>query len=134
MPNPTNLVMLHGTLSSDPRSRTLPSGDELIAYEVTTDIGDERLSVPVVWFSPRRTPALAAGHDVVALGAVRRRFYRAGGASASRTEVVAEVVARSGTRSADRAVDAVRSVLASTTEIAAGRAGAEGSPQQRPAR
>ena len=35
---------------------------------------------------------MAAGADLVVLGSVRRRFFRAGGATQSRTEVVAEKV------------------------------------------
>ena len=37
---------------------------------------------------------LDAGDEVVVVGRVRRRFFRAGGATASRVEVEAEVVAR----------------------------------------
>ena len=51
-------------------------------------------------------PTSAADHDVnermVVVGRVRRRFYRAGGSTQSRTEVVAEAVvnARHGKRAA----------------------------------
>jgi len=39
---------------------------------------------------------VAAGDEVVVTGRVRRRFYRAGGATQSRTEVVAHAVVRAG--------------------------------------
>lgn len=86
-----NVVVLRGTLSSDPRCRTLPSGDELWSYEVTTrDPAGRAESVPVVLGAARPPSGVSAGDEVVVLGHVRRRFYRAGGTTASRTEVVAE--------------------------------------------
>jgi len=89
-----NLVLLRGRLSSEPRSRVLPSGSSLVSYEVTTDISaGGRSSVPVVWFDPpRTTPELVAGDDVVVAGEVQRRFFRTGGVVQSRTQVVASRV------------------------------------------
>lgn len=84
-----NVVLLQGVLSSEPRERTLASGSTLIAWEVTTPDGDQKRSVPVVWFDPTRTVRMVgAGDEVVVLGSVRRRFFRAGGATTSRTEVI----------------------------------------------
>ena len=103
-----NVAVVLGTLSSDPRSRDLPSGSELVTYEVTTTESDGRCTVPVVWFDPSRPPSVAAGDDVVVVGRVRRRFFRAGAATVSRTEVEARVVARRGSRRGERAMaDAV---------------------------
>ena len=130
----TNLVVLRGTLSSDPRHRALPSGDELLSYEITTETADGRLSVPVAWFSPKRPPAVRAGDEVVAVGLVRRRFFRAGGATISRTEVVADVVARADTRTADRALEGLRSALADDTTNPAAGSPSGGSPQSPRAR
>jgi len=91
-----NITVLWGTLSSEPVARELPSGDSLISYEVTTPAADggRADTVPVVWFDPpSRPPALEAGDEVVVTGRVRRRFFRsAGGATVSRTEVVADAV------------------------------------------
>lgn len=90
-----NLAILRGTLSSDPVERVLPSGSRLLTYEVTTPdpAGGPAASAPVAWVDPpARVPRLAAGDEVVVLGRVRRRFFRAGGATASRTEVVAQAV------------------------------------------
>jgi single-strand DNA-binding protein len=98
-----NLAILRGTLSSDPVERVLPSGSRLLTYEVTVPASGDAAaeSVPVAWLDPpARVPALAAGDEVVVVGRVRRRFFRAGGATASRTEVVAEAVVP--TRSAAR--------------------------------
>ncbi|MDZ7677268.1 MAG: hypothetical protein U5K29_01810 [Acidimicrobiales bacterium] len=86
-----NLVVLHGHLSSEPRSRTLPSGDEVWTYEVTTRTGSGPAeSVAVVPGRARPPRALSAGDEVLVVGRVRRRFFRAGGGTASRTEVVAD--------------------------------------------
>ena len=80
-----------------PGARELPSGDSLVAYDVTVrpeaSAGEAATaeSVPVAWFDPpAAATAMAAGDDVVVVGRVRRRFFRAGGATASRTEVVAD--------------------------------------------
>jgi single-strand DNA-binding protein len=95
-----NVVILQGTLSCPPTARDLPSGDHLVAYEVTTRPDDgPALSVPVSWFDPPRSACdLAEGTEVVVTGRVRRRFFRAGGATASRTEVVATAVVPVGRR------------------------------------
>jgi single-strand DNA-binding protein len=89
-----NVVVLIGRLARPAESRELPSGDRLVAYEVTVDRPGERAeTVPVVWMD---APVSAVDHDVdermVVVGRVRRRFFRAGGSTQSRTEVVAEAV------------------------------------------
>ena len=90
----TNVVVLIGRLARPAETRELPSGDRMVAYEVTVDRPGERAeTVPVVWMA---APARAAAHDVdvrlLVVGRVRRRFFRAGGGTQSRTEVVAEAV------------------------------------------
>jgi single-strand DNA-binding protein len=90
----TNVVVLIGRLARPPEARELPSGDRLVAYEVTVDRPGERAeTVPVVWLG---APASGLDYDVdermVIVGRVRRRFFRAGGSTQSRTEVVAEAV------------------------------------------
>lgn len=107
-----NLAVVIGTLSSDPRPRRLPSGSDLVTYEVTTTgSSGERCTVPVVWFDPSRPPAVARGDAVTVVGRVRRRFFQAGGATASRTEIEARVVAREGSKRAERALTEVRRVV-----------------------
>lgn len=100
-PPGTNVVVLRGVLSRDPQRRELPSGDQLAALEVTVrreaiEAGADRQkaeSVPVAWFDPPAALArMAAGDEVVVVGRVRRRFFRAGAATLSRTEVVADRV------------------------------------------
>lgn len=104
-----NIVILRGTLSSDPTLRTLSSGSLLLSCDVTTREPDgPARSVPVAWFDPPATPGLAEGVEVVVTGEVRRRFFRAGGVTASRTEVVAtSVVPARQARRAERAMAAV---------------------------
>lgn len=84
-----NLVVLNGALAADPRRRELPSGTEIAEFDLTTRGSSGTVSVPISWPSP---PALAellhAGDEVMVVGTVRRRFFRAGGTTASRTEVV----------------------------------------------
>ncbi len=101
-----NIVILEGSLSSTPRSRTLPSGDELIQYEVTTDAAGDgpRQSVPVSWLRPSRAPRVDFGDQVVVVGTVQRRFFRTGGGTQSRTEVAAALVTKPGSTKARRAV------------------------------
>jgi single-strand DNA-binding protein len=82
-----NIVVLCGRVSSEPRSRELPSGSTLVQVEVTTRTEAATATVPVVWFDP--SAEVVAGTDVVVVGQVRRRFFRAGGVTQSRTEVVA---------------------------------------------
>lgn len=94
-----NLVLLRGRLCRPPDSRLLPSGDTVVNYEVriSRPEGQRAETVPVSWLGAPATAAdLEADEEVVVVGRVRRRFFRAGGVTASRTEVVAErlVVAR----------------------------------------
>jgi single-strand DNA-binding protein len=89
-----NVVVLQGALSRTPELRILPSGDRMVAYEVTIRTDDQPTdSVPVVWFSPpAKASELVTGTEVVVTGKVRRRFFRTPGGTGSRTEVVAEAV------------------------------------------
>ncbi|MGB8862441.1 MAG: hypothetical protein WCC60_24510 [Ilumatobacteraceae bacterium] len=87
-----NIVILRGTLSSDPVCRTLASGSLLVSLELTTVAGGASLSVPVAWFDPPSEVAWVAGEPLVVIGTVRRRFFRTGGLTQSRTEVVAAEV------------------------------------------
>jgi single-strand DNA-binding protein len=89
-----NVVILEGSLSRPPAVRELPSGDRLVAYEVTVRAEDQPAeSVPVVWLEPpARAAELDTGELVVVVGRVRRRFFRTPAGTGSRTEVVAEAV------------------------------------------
>ena len=108
-----NLVVLRGTLAAEPRPRELPSGSVLTQFDLTTRDSGGTQSVPVAWFEPPGAGVPAEpGDEVVVVGSVRRRFFRLGGATQSRTEVIAEQVisARRG-RQVHRALEGVRHLL-----------------------
>jgi single-strand DNA-binding protein len=90
-----NVAIVRGTCSSPADVRTLPSGDVLAQLQVTTRGAGETASVPVAVLAPAGwVRELDTGDEVLVVGYVRRRFFRAGGATASRVEVQAELVAR----------------------------------------
>lgn len=94
-----NLAVLRGTVSSPPDIRVLPSDTVLAQLQLTTRLESETLSLPVaVWNPAQWVEALEPGVEIVVVGRVRRRFFKAGGAAASRVEVEADVVARAGDR------------------------------------
>jgi single-strand DNA-binding protein len=110
----TNVVALVGRLARPAESRELPSGDRLVTYELTVRRPGERAdTVPVVWFdAPARAAELAVDEQVVVVGRIRRRFFRAGGGTQSRTEVVADiVVAARQVKRARSALEAARARL-----------------------
>jgi single-strand DNA-binding protein len=110
-----NVVVLHGVLSRAPEVRVLPSGDTLTAYELTVpSLSGPAEGVSVVLPGPVRLgAALDAGDPVIVVGRVRRRFFRAGGTTQSRTEVVADklVAARSPARARKAIEQALRRSL-----------------------
>lgn len=94
VPTPgTNLSVLVGRLSRPAELRRLPSGDEVLALEVTVrPEGRPAESVPVAWTgAPAAASRWPAGEEILVVGRVRRRFFRAGGATQSRTEVAATI-------------------------------------------
>src|SRR4051812_18656854 len=118
-----NIVILRGRLSRPPEVRTLPSGDPLVAYEITVERPGERAeSVPVVWFGTAPAAELEPDTEVVVVGRVRRRFFRAGGATQSRTEVVADdVVPARLTKRVARLLATAEAALAEALPTGAGR-------------
>lgn len=122
----SNVVALRGHLSRPAQLRTLPSGASLVAFEVTTRGGAARAdTVPVVWHdAPASACTLDAGAEVVVVGRVARRFFRAGGATQSRTEVVADaVVSVTSAKRAEAALRRAASTLDGMLERGAARAG-----------
>jgi single-strand DNA-binding protein len=96
-----NVAVVRGSCSSAPEVRTLDSGRVLAVLQVTTkpDADAPAVSVPVVvWNPPAWVERIEAGDEIVALGRVRRRFYRAAAGAAAKTELEASVVARSNDR------------------------------------
>lgn len=107
-----NHVVLRGTLSSEPVDRPLASGSVIWTLEVTTRTADGTFSAPVAWVDPPHPPRVGTGDEVLVVGQVRRRFFRSGGVTQSRTEVVASCVVPA-TRTAEvrKAVQRVRTAL-----------------------
>ncbi len=107
-----NVVVLQGRLSRPAQVRILPSGDRLLALELSVPReGAKTESVPVVWpEGPASAQSWDVDHQLVVVGRVRRRFFRAGGATQSRTEVVAGAVVP--TRQSKRARKAITEAIA----------------------
>lgn len=85
-----NLVVLNGTVTLEPSRRELKDG-VVLQFDVSTALEDGRTtSVPVAWHDPTaaQSASFGAGDDVVVTGTVRRRFFRVGGQTQSRTEVI----------------------------------------------
>lgn len=115
-----NLVMIQGVLSRPAQLVELPSGDRMLTLEVTVPRSDGPAeTAPVQWPDPPAwASALDAGAEVAVLGRVRRRFFRAGGVTQSRTEVVAAKVARLSSRSRVQALTEEAAALLTATVAA----------------
>jgi single-strand DNA-binding protein len=94
VPSGTNVTVVVGTLGRAPEIRTLPSGDRVLALELSVrPLGAAAESVPIAWYDPPSPAVLwIAGEELLAVGRTRRRFFRVGGVTQSRTEVVATAV------------------------------------------
>ena len=90
-----NVAVVRGVVSSPPERRVLPSDTVLVQLQVTTRLESQTLSMPVSCWNPDAwVEELEPGAEIVVVGRVRRRFFRAGGATASRVEIEAEVLAK----------------------------------------
>ena len=99
---PFNVVALAGRVVRPAEERVLASGERFVTYEVAVrPEGEPANTMSVVLTDP---PTSASRHavetEVVVVGSVRRRFFRSGGVTQARTEVVADafVPARSSKR------------------------------------
>lgn len=112
-----NVVLLRGTLSSEPVVRQLPSGDSVTQIDLTTQVGGRATSVPVAVHQVHVT--VGRGDAVVVTGHVSRRFFRAGGLTQSRTEVIAsEIIKATRKRTVERAVESLVDAMA---QVSVGR-------------
>jgi len=94
---PSNLAVLCGDVVATPTHRVLPSGAVVIQFDLRTqsvDGANRRVSVPISWSDPSAAALrpVVADAEILVVGSVRRRFFRVGGATQSRTEVIAEAV------------------------------------------
>ena len=104
-----NLVVVRGAVRADPVHRDTPTGT-VVQFDVGTPDG----SVPVAWSEPTQAAMapISEGVEVLVVGAVRRRFFRVGGATQSRTEVVpTQVLPARRHRQVQRAVEGVIELL-----------------------
>ena len=105
-----NVAVIRGTLSKEPAVREFPSGDVVTQLEVSTVLADGTTSVPV---AVHHTPVtVGAGDEVVVVGHVSRRFFRAGGVTQSRTELIANRVIK-----ASRVVTVRKAVAAAVESL-----------------
>jgi single-strand DNA-binding protein len=108
-----NIVVLQGELSRPPEIRSTPQGD-VVSYELTMRPEDgPAVTAPVAWLAPPKAGyGFEQGDAVTVVGQVRRRFFRSGGSTQSRTEVAADLVVSTRRRAqVERAVDRVRDAL-----------------------
>ena len=93
-----NEVRLVGRLSGDPAVRVLPSGDELTVWRLVVDRDPDKRglrapavdTIDCVAHRPtvqRLAARWVAGDTLEVQGALRRRFWRGAGGTASRCEV-----------------------------------------------
>ena len=93
-----NIAVLRGAVRGEPVTRVLPSGGVVVQFDVSTAVRSRgtvtHTSVPVAWADPSSASmaCVVDGNELVVVGTVQRRFFRVGGATQSRTEVVAESV------------------------------------------
>lgn len=120
-----NVVVVTGVLSRPPAVRHLPSGSVVATLELTSRDREGTTSVPVVVREPTVTVlSLEAGAELVVTGRVQRRFFRAGGSTQSRTEVLARQVVRAHhTLRVRRAIAEARDQLASVPGVEQPRLG-----------
>lgn len=107
-----NLVILCGEIRSAPRCSQLAGGEFRWSFDVSTASHSGSHRVEVSWHGALPDPGWTEGTRVVVAGQVRRRFYRSGGLTQSRTEVLAaSLVEVTGRRSAAVALRQAARVL-----------------------
>jgi single-stranded DNA-binding protein len=89
-----NVVVLAGTLATDPVEKTMPSGDKLTELRLSVpEAGKRLLPVPVaVWdrvLARNALKGVGKGDEVLVHGQLARRFYRNGSTGRAVMEVVA---------------------------------------------
>jgi len=106
------MVVVIGSLAKPLQVRSLPSGLSLACFDLHVLRSDQSVdTVPVALFGPGdQRPSWVVGQELLAIGRVRRRFFRTAGTAQSRTEVVAERV---------MALDQEPGVCSALTEVGA---------------
>jgi single-strand DNA-binding protein len=118
-----NIAVIRGSVRTEPTARELPGGGVVVQFDVvtTTESDGRQLSVsaPIAWSDPTTAQlgVLTGGAEVLVVGTVRRRFFRVGGVTQSRTEVVADAVVP--VRQHKRVTTALRSAADRVLDLAA---------------
>ena len=100
--SPINLSVVQGTISRPPVVRESSGTGATVSFDIVVVYSEgpsDLVPVLVVAPSARLLASLEAGAGVTVRGRVRRRFFRTGATTASRTEVVAESIALTRQRS-----------------------------------
>ncbi len=92
----TNIAVVRGRLVALPTVRVIDRHQRATTFDVATLVGGRRVVVPVVALN-MDLPVIKVGDEVVALGHVRRRFFRVGARTQSITELLAEQIATGNT-------------------------------------
>lgn len=87
----TNVALVRGHLVAQPLVRVIDRHQRATTFDVATVVNGRRMVVPVVALNID-LPVIKTGDEVVAVGHVRRRFFRAGARTQSVTELCAEVI------------------------------------------
>ncbi len=112
-----NLAAFRGAVIIDSFVRTWTAGTDVAPFYVSTSIESKgrtvNASVPVALHQPSSAvlATLVSGADVAVVGRVERRFFRSGGITQSRTELIAERVVPA------RRTQTVRSLFAHAAEL-----------------
>ena len=90
-----NVAIILGNLVKAPQVRALPSGLSVTSFDVRVrryDLSADTVPVSVFTNAGYQLLSWEEGEELLVVGRVRRRFFRAGGSTQSRTEVVADRV------------------------------------------
>ena len=87
----TNLAVVRGHLVAQPTVRVIDRHQRATTFDLATLVHGRRVVVPVVALNID-LPVIKTGDEVVAIGHVRRRFFRSGARTQSVTEVCADSI------------------------------------------
>ncbi len=88
-----NVAVVVGKITGQLFEHTQDDGRVILSFDVKTDGEQGPLTVPCSWLGPTgKAPKLEIDATVTVIGGVRRRFYRRGGSTTSRTDLLASRV------------------------------------------
>lgn len=90
--DPCNVVILRGTVRTEPSTVELDDGSLRVTFDVVSGVGSS--AVPVTWIGRvSNAPRVRSDRPVALIGSVRRRFFQAGGVTQWRVDILASQVA-----------------------------------------